>query len=743
MKRVGLSARGAVQGVGFRPTVYRLATRLGLGGRIRNDPAGVDLEVEGPPDRVEEFLRRLPRELPRHALVRRWERRELTPCGEREFAIVPSGSEGPATVLVLPDLATCPDCLRELRDPSDRRYRYPFLNCTLCGPRYTIVRSLPYDRAHTTMQGFPMCPACRVEYEDPLDRRFHAQPTACPSCGPRLSLAGRTGEPALAEAVATLRRGEILALKGLGGFQLLVDARSSEAVHRLRQRKRRDAKPLAVMAPDLGWVASACHLSPAEERLLTSAAAPIVLLRPRRVEVAREVAPGCARLGVLLPYTPLHHLLLGDLGFPVVATSGNLSEEPLCIDEDEARARLGGIADVFLVHDRPIARPVDDSVAWVVAGQEAVLRRARGYAPMALPLGFEPPATLAVGGHQKGTVALTVAAEVVVSQHLGDLDGELSRENFRLVASDLQRLFQAQPASVACDLHPDYASTLHARGLGLPVTAVQHHAAHVYSLILDRGLEGPVLGVAWDGTGLGTDGTVWGGEFLRVDGASWERVAHLRTFRLPGGEAAVREPRRSALGVLHELGLPVPEGLFEAAGLRVLERMLERGVASPVTSSAGRLFDAVSSLLGLRHRNGFEGQAAMELEAAAAPGVWEPYPFVLGDWGPAVMALLEDPAPIGVRAARFHETMAALVTAVALQVGEERVALTGGCFQNALLTERCVARLREAGFRVSWHRHLPPNDGGLSAGQALAAALIWREGGLERCALPSPAGCSK
>lgn len=739
MRRVGLTARGAVQGVGFRPTVYRLAAGLGLGGWIRNDPAGVELEVEGPPERVEEFLQRLPRELPTHAVVRRWERRELTAVGDGEFRIHASGHGGPTTVLVLPDLATCPDCLRELRDPADRRHRYPFLNCTLCGPRYTIVRDLPYDRARTTMAGFPMCARCRAEYDDPRDRRFHAQPTACPECGPQLRVpGGAVGEEALGLAGQALRRGEIVALKGLGGFQLLVDARSSGAVQRLRERKRRHEKPLAVMAPDLGWVTAGCRVAPDEERLLTSSVAPIVLLRARRPQVAPEVAPGCARLGVMLPYTPLHHLLLGDLGFPVVATSGNLSEEPLCIDDDEALQRLGGIADLFLLHDRPIERPVDDSVAWVVAGQEAVLRRARGYAPMALPAADAPP-LLAVGGHQKGAVAITVGGEVVVGQHLGDLDGELSRANFRRVAADLARMFRVEPQAVACDLHPDYASTAHAGGLGLPVVAVQHHAAHVYSLMLDAGLAGPVLGVAWDGTGFGPDGTIWGGEFLRVDAVGWERVDHLRTFRLPGGEAAVREPRRSALGVLHALGAPLPEGLFTPAEARVLQRMLDRGVSSPVTSSAGRLFDAVSALVGLRLRNGFEGQAAMELEAAAT-GPAEPYPFDGTDWGPALLALLEDPAPVGVRSARFHETMAALITAVAVRVGEEHVALTGGCFQNALLTERCVARLREAGFRVHWHRSLPTNDGGLSAGQAYAVVL---RGGHERCALPSPAGCSR
>lgn len=771
-RRIHLQVRGAVQGVGFRPTVFRLATELGLGGWILNSGAGVELEVEGPGATLDDFLDRLPRELPPLAAVRSLATEERQPEGEAGFVIRESLRESEPTVLVLPDLAPCPDCLREIHDPADRRYRYPFANCTLCGPRYSILLALPYDRPATTMRGFPLCPACRAEYEDPRDRRFHAQPVACPACGPRLALweaggAALAGEDAaLAGAAQALREGAIVAVKGLGGFQLLVDARNSQAVARLRQRKGREAKPLALMAPDLAWIASACRVSPEEERLLASQAAPIVLLfRRQEAAVAPEVAPGAPRLGVMLPSTPLHHLLLEELGFPVVATSGNASDEPLCTGEREALIRLGGLADLFLVHDRPIARPVDDSVAQVVEGREQVLRRARGYAPFPLPLPSwmgNPPSILAVGGHLKGAVALTVGKEVVVSQHLGDLDTLLSRQNFAGTIGSLSSLYRFRPDLVACDMHPDYASTAHARGLGVPVQEVQHHEAHVFSAMLDAGVEPPLLGVSWDGTGYGPDGTIWGGEFFAVDAAGGcRRVARLRPFRLPGGEAAVREPRRSALGVLHALdpalvrpGL-APVDSFTEGERRVLLGMLDRGVRSPWTSSAGRLFDAASALVGLRQRNLFEGQAAMELEACLGGSALEGESMALDihdgevtdvDWAPAVLALLrglvEGLAPRELSAG-FHLAMAGAVAVVAARTGLERVVLSGGCFQNTALTRATVARLRQGGFQPSWHRALPPNDGGLAAGQACAAAWRSTKGDASGCASPYPAKCSK
>ena len=711
----------------------------------------MDLEIEGPAPVLEEFLARLPRELPPLATVRSLASREVAPEGETDFRIRPSQGEAAPTVLVLPDLATCPACLAEVMDPRDRRHRYPFANCTLCGPRYSILQALPYDRPATTMRGFPLCSDCRAEYGDPRDRRFHAQPVACPACGPRLSLWDSRGgelaqaDRALLEAARALREGALVAVKSLGGFQLLVDARDGPAVARLRQRKGRESKPLAILAPDLEWAARTCRVGPEEERLLRSPAAPIVLMATRdRSAIAPEVAPGTPRLGVMLPFTPLHHLLARELGFPVVATSGNASDEPLCVDEAEALERLGQIADLFLVHDRPIARPVDDSVVQVVEGREQVLRRARGYAPLPLPLPEgvpTPPPILAVGGHLKGSVALTVGREVVVSQHLGDLETRLSRQNFEATVQSLSSLFRFRPERVACDLHPDYASTAHARGLGLPVLPVQHHEAHVYAGMLDSGLVPPVMGVAWDGTGYGPDGTIWGGEFFAVGPEGCRRLARLRRFRLPGGEVAVREPRRAALGLLHALdpdllrpGL-APVDAFQAGERKVLVGMLERGVRSPWTSSAGRLFDAVSALVGLRQRNLFEGQAAMELEACLEGEIpcGEPLALPLRegevlevDWAPAVRAVLDGlQAGLSTRrlAEGFHLAMAGAVATVANRVGLEQVVLTGGCFQNVALTGAAAARLRGQGFRPSWQRNLPPNDGGLAAGQAYAALL--------------------
>ncbi len=746
--------RGAVQGVGFRPTAYRLARDLDLGGWVCNSSAGVDLELEGPGGRLDQFLQRLPAELPSLAIIHSVDTCQVAPLGEVEFVIRHSRSQARPTVRVLPDLAPCAACLREVDDPQDRRYRYPFANCTLCGPRYSILLRLPYDRGTTTMAGFALCPECRAEYEDPEDRRFHAQPVACPRCGPRLALwdpRGRTlarSDQALHLAAQALRQGRILALKGLGGFQLLVDARDGPAVARLRQRKGRQAKPLALLVPNLDQARRLGLVGPEEQRLLLSQAAPIVLAaRHPEAPVAPEVAPGMARLGVMLPATPLHHLLMQELAFPVVATSGNLSEEPLCTEERQALQRLGGVADLFLVHDRPIARPVDDSVVQVVAGAGQVLRCARGYAPLALPLPTgrcAPASILALGGHSKNSVALTVGAEVVLSQHLGDLDTVASRSNFRLTLDGLVDLYGLHPQQVACDLHPDYASTLQARNLDLPRVPVQHHQAHLYAGMLEAGLEPPVLGVAWDGTGFGPDGTVWGGEFFMVEAGRCRRVARLRPFRLPGGEQAVREPRRAALGLLHvldpDLHFPGLAWLdeFSPAQLAVLRTMLDRGLQSPWTSSAGRVFEAFAALLGLRQRNLFEGQAAMELEACLegrTPGATAPCPpldLVEADplhldWVPLLRHVLQGLGlgrPRSELALEIHAAMAGAITTVARHLGVTRVVLSGGCFQNRALTEQAVFLLRREGFLPFWHKVVPPNDGGLAAGQAYAALVL-------------------
>lgn len=756
-RRLALDIRGAVQGVGFRPFIYRLATSLRLTGWVRNCSEGVRIEVEGAGESVEAFVRRLTGEAPPLSRIERITPTPLAPAGDRAFVIAASETNGEPHVIVLPDLAICPDCLRELHAPADRRHRYPFINCTNCGPRYSIIDALPYDRSRTTMAGFVLCPSCRAEYEDPADRRFHAEPTACPICGPHLELWEGGGgvlalrDEALRRAADFVRKGKILALKGLGGFQLLVDAANGEAVARLRTRKGRPHKPFALMYPSLDLIAKHCRVSAVEEALLTSPAAPIALLSRlpgARQAVADGVAPGRATLGVMLPYTALHVLLMEDLGMPVVATSGNLSDEPICTEARDALARLAGVADLFLVHDRPIARPVDDSVVRVIAGEPVVLRAARGYAPLAVPVEADLPPLLALGGHLKNAVAVARQHEIILSQHVGDLETDLSRQVFTRTQGAMTQLYALTPEGALCDLHPDYASTRAAEERGGRVTRVQHHFAHVLSAMAEAQLSPPVLGVAWDGTGYGPDGTVWGGEFLRVTADGFVRTAHLRLFGLPGGEAAVREPRRSALGILFELfgdaalvrADLAPVRACTAEEQRVLTAMLRGGIHTPRTSSAGRLFDAVASLLDLVQRASYEGQAAAALEDAVGDCTDRgSYPFDLRidgdaaavlDWGALIETLLADLArrtPPAVVAARYHNALVEMIVAAAQRAGESRVVLTGGCFQNAVLAERASTRLVEAGFQVFRHRRVPPNDGGLAVGQAMAAAQgRWR-----------------
>lgn len=752
-RRVRLTVRGAVQGVGFRPFVHRTAKGLGLDGWVRNTGAGVSIEAEGPSERLHALVQALRQAAPANATVTTVDLAEIEPSGESGFAIVDSETGGAIATQVLPDLATCEDCLRELLDPSDRRHRYPFINCTKCGPRYSIVEALPYDRSRTSMRRFPMCPACRREYDDPADRRFHAEPNACPDCGPYLALWNATGvemaagEAGLQGAVEAIRAGRIVAVKGIGGFHLTVDARNDDAVRRLRRAKGREEKPFAVMVPSLDAARRLCRIDPVEEGLLTSPARPIVLMARAGDALAPSVAPGNPRLGVVLPYSPLHHLLMRDLGIPVVATSGNRGDEPIVTDEHQAIARLAGIADLLLVHDRPIVRPIDDSVAHVVCGRPQVLRRSRGYAPAAVVTGGLRDGILACGGHMKATVAVTTGGNLIASQHLGDLDTAAARDAYRHALDDMTRLHAADIRIVARDLHPDYASTHAAEAGGVPVAAVQHHVAHVVACMAEHGLAPPVLGIAWDGTGYGPDGTVWGGEFIRVTASGWERVAHLHPFRLPGGEAAVREPRRSALGLLAEAfgdrafgmaDLPPVAG-FTSSERAVIAAALRRGVNAPWTTSAGRLFDGFAALCGLRQRAGYEGQAAVELEAAAdgrdGDRAYEmpvreagTGPSII-DWKPALVGALADlrdgMAPGAVSAA-VHAGLARAIAAVAVRIGERRVALTGGCFQNRRLTEASVAALRDAGCEAYWHGLVPPNDGGLAIGQAAWAS--WHAG---------------
>jgi len=766
-KRVRVEIRGAVQGVGFRPFVYRLAHELGLTGWVLNDSRGVSIEAEGPAPVLESFLERLQTEKPPRAVLLSVESDWLELEGFDEFSIRHSEESGTKSVVMLPDVATCDDCLAEVLDPQDRRFGYPFTNCTNCGPRFTIIRALPYDRPNTTMQGFVMCPDCNREYEEPLDRRFHAQPNACPVCGPQLQLWDPNGQEtaqgrdALLQAAEGLRRGEILAAKGLGGFHLMVDARDDGAVGRLRKRKGRYEKPLALMARDLDQVRQICRVSPDAEALLVSAESPIVLMpRLDDAKVADEIAPSNPYLGVMLPYTPLHHLLLGKLCFPVVATSGNLSDEPICIDNQEALERLAEIADLFLVHDRPIHRHVDDSVIHLMEGEAQPIRRARGLAPMPLVLPEPAPVILAVGGHLKNVVALSVGDKVFLSQHIGDMETPQAFEAFEAVIRDFLEVYEAEPVAVAHDLHPDYPSTRWAletiggdeagwKSLlaGKPTVEVQHHHAHLASCLAEHHIEGRALGVTWDGTGYGTDGTVWGGEFLLGDTCDFTRVARLRPFSLPGGDAAVKEPRRVALALLWEMwGEEVldredlaPVRAISTGDRRLLGSMLAKGVRSPQTTSAGRLFDAVAALVDVRQSVSFEGQAAMALEFIASEAENGTYPIEVRsvadggeilelDWEPLIREVIEDSQrgiDAGIIGARFHNTLVEAIVAVAQEVGEPRVVLTGGCFQNRLLTERAAHRLRESGLDVLVHRQVPANDGGISLGQiAVATARL-------------------
>lgn len=784
-----LKIQGAVQGVGFRPFIYRLATELNLVGWVNNSAQGVMISVEGDRALLETFIERIKTEKPPASFIQSLEINWAEIIGYENFEIRPS-LPGTKTAIVLADLATCPDCFAEIFDPENRRYRYPFTNCTNCGPRYTIIESVPYDRPATTMKKFDLCSDCEREYHHPSDRRFHAQPNACPQCGPHLELWDKNGDilqshdRALMATVAAIREGKIVAIKGLGGFHLMVDAHNEAAVQRLREKKHRPDKPFALMYPSLAKVQGVCEVSEIEADLLRSPQAPIVLLRLKNSgknnHIAPAVSPGNPYLGIMLPYTPLHHLLMAELGDPVVATSGNLADEPICTDEAEAIARLGNIADLFLVHNRPIARPVDDSVVRVVSDRLQVIRRARGYAPLPVFLpkflqaengqsgkdnGAEKSGTnlLAVGGHFKNAIAILMADKVFLSQHIGDMETPQAFDAFQTVIKTLGSIYDFQPDGIACDAHPDYISSQYARSqssfFGLPVFSVQHHYAHVLACMAENQIEPPVLGISWDGTGYGLDGTIWGGEFLAVSDRSFQRVAHWRTFRLPGGEKAVKEPRRVALGLLYELfgadfddGFnpfnPLPLQDFSPRELQVIKTMLQKQLNAPLTSSMGRLFDAIAALIGLRQTVTFEGQGAMELEFILSQideidSEINPinrdaeYSFkiennlenlpnqpLIVDWQPMIREILADlrfQQPIALISLKFHNTLVAATVAIAKQIGIEKIALTGGCFQNKYLTERMIQKLTEANFRPYWHQWVPPNDGGLALGQIIAA----------------------
>jgi hydrogenase maturation protein HypF len=672
--------------------------------------------------------------------------------GYANFEIRPSDDSGQKSTLVMPDIATCDDCLKEMADPNDRRYRYPFINCTNCGPRFSIIESLPYDRPNTTMKIFPMCDHCRSEYENPADRRFHAQPIACPTCGPHLEMCDEAGKvlanhnEALEQTCAAIKAGQIVAIKGLGGFHLVVDALNEEAVKRLRHHKNREEKPLALMYQSWEKTSADCEISPAEKRLLLSSESPIVLLKKQKTILGKSafetITPNNPYLGVMLPYTPIHHLLMQGLDGPIVATSGNLSDEPICIDEYEALVRLKGIADLFLMHNRPIRRHVDDSIVRVMADREMVMRRTRGYAPLPIYIKQDIPKTLAVGAHLKNAVAIGFDKRIFVSQHIGDLETTQAYSAFEKAIESLSGLYDFKPDKIACDTHPDYLSSQYASKIGLPLVKVQHHYAHILGCMAENELETPVLGVSWDGTGLGLDSTIWGGEFLKINENGFDRVAHLHTFGLPGGNKAVKEPRRTALGILFDIYGEKTFSMsdlatiksFDKSELSLLGKMLKSGLNCPKTSSAGRLFDAVSSLLGIRQQTNYEGQAAMHLEFAIGESQTDEFykyeiadnsnPIIIG-WRPIIKQIIEDSkrgTDTGLISAKFHNTLAEIICAVANITKLEKVVLSGGCFQNKYLIERSIGRLRLVGFRPYWNQRIPPNDGGIALGQIMAAA---------------------
>jgi hydrogenase maturation protein HypF len=764
--------RGVVQGVGFRPFVYNLAQSLGLCGYVLNSSSGVTIEIEGAEQLVDQFIDTLKKDPPPLAQITDIVLSDLPVREETGFIIRQSVAEDHEFVLVSADMATCDDCWRDFGDPANRRWGYPFTNCTNCGPRYTIIRDIPYDRPKTTMAAFSMCDLCRREYDDPVDRRFHAQPNACPNCGPSVLqvergtrlpnaddfAAAQGSSPGTLRAVRDLlHEGKLIAVRGLGGFLLACDARNDSAVRLLRQRKRRSDKPFAVMARDLAAVESFCTVFEADRAALQSSRRPIVIMRRRPdASLSRVIAPGNDSIGVMLPYTPLHYLLFSDSPqapseFPaLVMTSGNLSEEPIVTSNEEAWERLSSVADWFLFHNRDIYMRADDSVVRSFQGCARVLRRSRGYVPQPVDLGIELRELLACGAELKNTFCLTKSRYAILSQHIGDLENYETLCFFEETLSNLKKLFRVEPRAVAYDLHPNYMSTRFARGLPLePKIGVQHHHAHIASCMAENHLRGKVIGVAFDGTGYGTDGKIWGGEFLIADFAGFDRRAHLRYVPLPGGDAAVRQPWRMAWSYLRDTfgSGPLPDSLPFAPRISEKERnivdaMLARRIQTTDTSSCGRLFDAVAALLGLGEQVSFEGQAAIALESAALPGIVDSYPFSIEDtepmhldMRPTIDAIVRDSVlgkPVGHISAFFHNTMAEAIAEMCLrlrrQEGLNRICLSGGVFQNVYLLERAVANLRRDGFEVFLHAAVPPNDGGISLGQAVIANEMLRQG---------------
>ena len=777
-KLASISVRGIVQGVGFRPFVYGLAVKHNLKGWVYNTSEDVKIEVEGAAEAIKQFERELKTKAPPLSHIENVTIEYHPPRGYKNFEIRQSHAQAGKYQLISPDIATCQDCLGELLNPEDRRYRYPFTNCTNCGPRFTIIEDMPYDRPKTTMRYFQMCPQCQAEYDNPLDRRFHAQPNACPKCGPQVHLVDNRGKLVtksnpIAAASQLLKEGDIVAIKGLGGFLLACDATNDTAVKTLRQRKKRLSKPFAIMVATVDEAKRHCYVSPEEEKLLTSPQSPIVLLRWREDSaVSQEVAPNLRFLGIMLPYTPLHHILLRDTGRPLVMTSGNLSEEPIARDNDEALRRLAGIADYFLIHNRDIYSRYDDSVAMVERSASQLVRRARSYAPYPIRLSFGAKQVLGCGAEEKNTFCLTKDNYAFLSQHIGDMENMETLEHFDSTISLYKRLFHIESEIIAHDLHPDYLATKYARELGesgIKLVAVQHHHAHIASCLADNGLESPVIGVAFDGTGMGADGNIWGGEFLVADYRNFRRAGHLEYLPLPGGAAAIKRPYRTAIGYILTLlggnavsaviatlnGMKGKQSQLASIGqvgeveIEVIKRQIERRINSPLTSSMGRLFDAVSALLGIRGEIDYEGQAAVELEMAAHSSVIarrvsdeaisdvrESYPYRmaedegirivrLGDLFSAVIEDLHQGISKERIAVKFHNTAARMINEmchlIANDTGISQVALSGGVFQNRLLLRKTVSLLESSGFQVFTHRQVPCNDGGISLGQAVIA----------------------
>jgi hydrogenase maturation protein HypF len=750
---INISVKGVVQGVGFRPFIYQLATRHNLRGWVCNTSGDVKIEVEGDAKDIEQFLLGLSKEAPPLSHIEDITVSQGPPANYEKFEIRHSIAEEGKYQLVSPDIATCPECLREILDPEDRRYRYPFTNCTNCGPRFTIIADIPYDRPNTTMHHFRMCPECQQEYDDPLDRRFHAQPNACPKCGPQLELINARGnlvpcDDAIGKTCQLLREGKIIAIKGLGGFLLACDATSETVVRQLRQRKNRPAKPLAIMVSSLNEVRKHCYVNNEEESLLTSPGSPIVLMQWKPdSSITPAVAPGLKYLGVMLPYTPLHHTLLRETGLPLVMTSGNLSEEPIAKDNDEALRRLGDIADYFLRHNRDIYARYDDSVTIVERGVPQFVRRARGYAPYPIHLNYTSRQILGCGAEEKNTFCLTRDNFAFLSQHIGDMENLETMEQYTDAISLYKRLFRIEPEIIAHDLHPEYLATKYAKALAVKdnvkLVPVQHHHAHIASCMVDNNLEAPVIGVAFDGTGYGTDGNIWGGEFMIANYKNFTRLGHFEYLPLPGGALAIKKPYRTAIGYLLSLGADLNQELplfkqIDDLELKIIKSQLEKNLNSPLTSSCGRLFDAVSALIGVRGEIEYEAQAAIDLEMLSYDETGETgsYPFTviepdglsiikLHDLFAAIIKDLQGNTPTARIDMKFHNTVAQMIvdlcTVISSNIGLTQVALSGGVFQNRLLLRKAISLLESAGFEVYTHRQVPCNDGGISLGQVVIA----------------------